>query len=1190
MPFRDDLLNLCYRLRDEKLLVTSELEQILLLNNDVEEGTVGLVKACWIQSHQHETLSRLVQLHVDGSLQNCCAQLSYYENATFRDAISVLPSHTATLTELLRLLLNNSRLVANILHLVDALEPPSSSDEACRIFFSGAFGCCQFLGDEKCLVEALSCLMRLQLVSNSQLDLRRTLRKGRGSFCKLYRLLIESLFSVKLFLTSALHAPVLRLISENELFLDLDPDRAAMRLSASEKLAYYGAEGSAQYKENVAKYRKTIIQQLVSSTQQFVQSIKASLHCFPPSLAWLLRQLHGMLRYAAKLPPSDCDLVCTELVFTYFLCPAIATPEAFGILSDTTIGNVARFNLIQIGQILQTLAVSQWDSTDPKLVELYGQFEADPVSSIVYSILYNSSANLTGLEDIYQLDGKLTRHLSAMTIEELDKLLNLIRRVCESSTSPPPEVESVWNEMKQLVSTLPTRFCTSPQQTCSVDGEPPTHSRSRSYIKLPKTIGMSLMKSPSESDSSNSASADAPTVLLIPISSSPEPIGLLAEDKVLLMVRQEKYRREENMVCSAKRTRFLLNADAESMGASSDHFDEAVSDEQASMTSSVEQMANADMSALNDNFSDVDVVPISANVSGRGSPSISGRDTPSSVPLDPNDNAYELSSQSTSGNSARPKVSSGSLVIPAIKEAAMEERFGKFGIPRPTRESHRDETHSMVSDSWSTDVLASDSEMGGETPSTIVINGSQSGLLPDLVPCQTPSMPRFDLVPMKATTSSKVPPSDQSSLCDRSDTWSVDAGASDSENEPGIRQDERLQKCFREAYELMLVKLFISFTAELPGNCCSVEFENDVFPSVSGCQAPCSSIQPTSEEGDQPEATGAWERRKKPMQRQSSGSSFHSEVPDDGSLVGNENLVVAGSSWKDRNQATSSSLSQLPSSSFRSYLSPPLSSATAASTTPVATEASTVSFHILDEREELSMMLQPSNSRHRSANFAAAMARKLSPHVSRVISMKAPSFSLSPPYESPRDGLLKSLKFRALRGKVLPMRSTVSHQSPAVSAPIEDVDMDTGDQILEKYRAMRAVGNGSYDLIAPSGEPPIVKMSEATLAERSSSNDNPMPYFDGTNVTQCQAFGDAKRKLRLLLSSVDVDSLPVTLSRLSTLTRAGARTSSSSPTLVLRAWAVLLGLRFPKIQLDRPGSFSHPQRLLCIGIFRLTYP
>uniref|UniRef100_A0A5S6R644 Receptor-mediated endocytosis protein 6 n=1 Tax=Trichuris muris TaxID=70415 RepID=A0A5S6R644_TRIMR len=1083
MPFRDDLLNLCYRLRDEKLLVTSELEQILLLNSDVEEGTVGVVKACWIQSHQHETLSRLVQLHVDGTLQNCCAQLSYYENAVFRDAAALLPNYTSTLTELLRLLLNNSRLVANVLHLLDTLEPPFS-DEACRILFTGAFGCCQFVGDEKCLVEALSCLMRLQLVSNSQLDLRRTLRKGRGSFCKLYRLLIESLSSAKLFLTSALHAPVLRLISQNELFLDLDPERAAMRLSASEKLAYYGAEGSVQYKENVAGCRNWVIQQLVSSTRQFIQSIKASMHCFPPSLGWLLRQLYSMLRYAARLVPTDCDLICTELVFTYFLCPAIANPEAFGILSDMAIGSAERFNLIQIGQILQTLAVSKWDSTDPKLVELYGQFEGDSVSSIVDSIVCNSSPH-GGLEDIYQLDGKLTRHLSAMTIEELDKLLNLIRRVLESSSSPP-EVEAVWNEMKQLLNTLPTSFCVSPQQ----DGEP-TPSRTRSYIKLPRSIGISLIKSPSESDSSNSVSSDAPVVLLIPISSSPEPIGLLPEEKVMLMVRQEKYHRGANMACNAKRTRFLLNADAESVGASSDHFDEAASDEQASLTSSVDQMTNADISALNDNFSDVDVVPMSANVSGRGSPSISGRDTPSSVPLDANDNAYELSSQSTSGNSALPKVSSGSLPIPAIKEAAMEERFGKFGIPRPTRESHRDETHSMVSDSWSTDVLASDSEMGGETAGSVATNGAQSGLLPDLVPCQTPSIPRFDLVPMKPMmTSCKVPPSDQSSVCDRSDTWSVDAAVSDSENEPGIRQDERLQ-----------------------------EFENDVFPSISGCQPSCSSIQPTSEEGDQPETSGTWDSRKKLMQRQSSGSSFHSEVPDDLSLHGTDGLA-GGSSLKDTRPNASSS-SPLPSS-FRSYLS-------AAAAAAAAAEGPTSSFRALEESEELSVMLQSSTSRNRSANFAAAMARKLSPHVNRVMSMRAPSFSLLPPYESTRDGLLKGLKFRALRA-----RPTVNQQNAVVSAPIDEVDMDTtGDQILEKYRTMRAESSGGYDLIASSGDPPMGKLSDVALNDRLSSNVNPIPYFDGTNVTQCQAFADAKRKLRLLLCSVDVDALPVTMSRLS---------------------------------------------------------
>uniref|UniRef100_A0A915HP73 Uncharacterized protein n=1 Tax=Romanomermis culicivorax TaxID=13658 RepID=A0A915HP73_ROMCU len=55
----------------------------------------------------------------------------------------------------------------------------------------------------------------------------------------------------------------------------------------------------------------------------------------------------------------------------------------------------------------------------------------------------------------------------------------------------------------------------------------------------------------------------------------------------------------------------------------------ASSDEE-SVSSSVDALGTQDQ-ILNDNFSDVDALPISADVSGRGSPNISGRDTPLSV-------------------------------------------------------------------------------------------------------------------------------------------------------------------------------------------------------------------------------------------------------------------------------------------------------------------------------------------------------------------------------------------------------------------------------------------------------------------------------------------------------------------------------------------------------------------------------
>ncbi len=50
-----------------------------------------------------------------------------------------------------------------------------------------------------------------------------------------------------------------------------------------------------------------------------------------------------------------------------------------------------------------------------------------------------------------------------------------------------------------------------------------------------------------------------------------------------------------------------------------------------------------------------------------------------------------------------------------------------------------DETHSLVSDSWSTDVLASDSEYQYR-------EDANASALPDVVPGQPPDIPRLDLI------------------------------------------------------------------------------------------------------------------------------------------------------------------------------------------------------------------------------------------------------------------------------------------------------------------------------------------------------------------------------------------------------------------------------------------------------------
>jgi len=73
----------------------------------------------------------------------------------------------------------------------------------------------------------------------------------------------------------------------------------------------------------------------------------------------------------------------------------------------------------------------------------------------------------------------------------------------------------------------------------------------------------------------------------------------------------------------------------------------------------------------------------------------------------------------------------------------------------------------------------------------------------------------------------------------------------------------------------------------------------------------------------------------------------------------------------------------------------------------------------------------------------------------------------------------------------------------------------TSDDILAKYR--KPVGHKSADSVSagpPAAADGVVKSKD--------KGDDEVPLYDSNNVEMCQAFLDAKKKLRLILSSVDL--------------------------------------------------------------------
>ena len=69
-------------------------------------------------------------------------------------------------------------------------------------------------------------------------------------------------------------------------------DNITPRFAPSERLKKFGREGTPEFEKNVKAQRNFVVTKLESLTNSFIQGIRDNLHCFPPSLARLLRNMY----------------------------------------------------------------------------------------------------------------------------------------------------------------------------------------------------------------------------------------------------------------------------------------------------------------------------------------------------------------------------------------------------------------------------------------------------------------------------------------------------------------------------------------------------------------------------------------------------------------------------------------------------------------------------------------------------------------------------------------------------------------------------------------------------------------------------------------------------------------------------------------------------------------------------------
>lgn len=535
---KPDIHTLAHHLKQERLYVASEKQLIQRLNNEVLKTAERLYRAAWIAKQQRINLDRLILTSAEASPAECCQHAKFLEDTQFVDGYKTLGFQESIYGEFLSRLRENPRLVASCLVAGERLNNEHTQGVIHTVFTS-LYGNCIMQEDESYLLQVLRYLVEFELKEND--NPRRLLRRGTCAFSILFKLFSEGLYSAKLFLTATLHEPIMQLLVEDEDHLETDPAKLIERFTPAQQERLFGEKGTDEYRRKVQAAVEENEAKLVALVNTFIGYLKQNTYCFPQSLRWIVSQMYKTLARVERLEVGEVRTMCTDLLLTCFICPAIVNPEQYGIISDAPINEVARFNLMQVGQLLQQLAMSDADDGDPRRKSNLLKFDKMCVAAFLDVVIGGRAVETPPMSSMNLLEG-LTRTVVYMTHNQLLALVDFVRSVTAGDQLREEEhlaLETLLANVPQSRTTKSNSLELTPSNTPQLSpATTPANKKNRLPIAGSRSRSRSNMAQEGETEASSQESLqEVPEeVLVISLGTSPQTIpGMMSENEVLTL-------------------------------------------------------------------------------------------------------------------------------------------------------------------------------------------------------------------------------------------------------------------------------------------------------------------------------------------------------------------------------------------------------------------------------------------------------------------------------------------------------------------------------------------------------------------------------------------------------------------------------------------------------------------------------
>uniref|UniRef100_A0A671URU2 GTPase-activating protein and VPS9 domain-containing protein 1 n=1 Tax=Sparus aurata TaxID=8175 RepID=A0A671URU2_SPAAU len=532
---KPDIHTLAHHLKQERLYVASEKQLIQRLNSDVLKTAERLYRAAWISKQQRINLDRLILTSAEASPAECCQHAKMLEDTQFVDGYKTLGFQETIYGEFVARLRENPRLVASCLVAGERLNQ-EHTQAVIHTVFTSLYGNCIMQEDESYLLQVLRYLVEFELKESD--NPRRLLRRGTCAFSILFKLFSEGLYSAKLFLTATLHEPIMQLLVEDEDHLETDPAKVTERLTPAQQ-ERFGEKGSETYRQRVQAAVEANEAKLVALVNKFIGYLKQNTYCFPHSLRWIVSQMYKTLSCVERLEVGEVRTMCTDLLLTCFICPAIVNPEQYGIISDAPINEVARFNLMQVGQLLQQLAMAD-DDADPRRKSSLSKFDKVCVAAFLDVVIGGRAVETPPMSSMNLLEG-LSRTAVYITHNQLLVLVDFVRSVMAGDHLREEEhmaLETLVANVPQNRTVKSNSLELTPSNTPQLSpATTPANKKNRLPIAAARSRSRTNIAQEGEAEASSQESLQElmpEEVLVISLGTGPQTVpGMMSENEVL---------------------------------------------------------------------------------------------------------------------------------------------------------------------------------------------------------------------------------------------------------------------------------------------------------------------------------------------------------------------------------------------------------------------------------------------------------------------------------------------------------------------------------------------------------------------------------------------------------------------------------------------------------------------------------